>query len=79
MKPPTPKNGAQLPCGAGLIGALTFFGCDAMDAMEKEAMRKLAQRGGPWTDAEKAALIDYCAKDVVSLAELLGKPFSTSI
>lgn len=49
-------NGKRLPCGAGLLGALTFFGFDAMGAMHKEAMRNLAQRGGPYTDVEKKAI-----------------------
>ena len=34
-------------------------------------MRALALRGGPYTDAEKIALIDYCETDVVALAKLL--------
>lgn len=50
-------NGKRLPCGAGLLGALTFFGFDAMGAMHKEAMRNLAQRGGPYTDVEKKQLV----------------------
>jgi hypothetical protein len=44
-----------LPCGSGLLGALTWFGLDGIGAEEKESMRQLALRGGPWTTEEKAA------------------------
>lgn len=64
-------NGLPLPCGAGLLGALTYYGLDAMGAAEKDEMRSLAIRGGPWTHAERAALLDYCASDVNALARLL--------
>ncbi len=42
-------NGLRLPCGAGLLGALVAFGHDAIDSVEKDSMRELALRGGPWT------------------------------
>jgi DNA polymerase-1 len=64
-------NGLQTPSGAGLLGALVYHGLPAMDGAEKESMRQLAIRGGPFTDAERAALLDYCAEDVVALARLL--------
>jgi hypothetical protein len=34
-------------------------------------MRDLALRGGPWSDAERLALLRYCETDVVALAKLL--------
>ena len=37
-------------CGNGLLGALAWHGLDAMDAAEKDSMRKLAMRGGPWSE-----------------------------
>jgi hypothetical protein len=64
-------NGLYLPHGAGLLGALLYFGLDAMDAVEKKAMQELAQRGGPWTSAEREALLDYCESDVRALERLL--------
>ena len=36
-------------------------------------MRQLVLRGGPWTQEERAALLDYCESDVAALARLLGK------
>jgi DNA polymerase I len=70
-------NGKQLPCGAGLLGALTFFGFDATGALYKDAMQKLAQRGGPYTEDEKTALISYCAEDVLSLSKLLRRMYGS--
>ena len=64
-------NGLRLPCGRGLVGAMTHFGFDSMNAIEKDGMRDLAIRGGPWTDTERADLLDYCESDVVALNRLL--------
>ena len=64
-------NGKELPCGAGLLGALAWFGLDAMSSIEKTEMRDLAIRGGPYTGAEQTALLDYCQSDVDALDELL--------
>ncbi len=64
-------NGLSLPCGAGLIGALTYFGLSSIEAVDKESMRQLALRGGEYSDAEKLALLDYCESDVNALARLL--------
>jgi DNA polymerase family A len=64
-------NGLPTPAGAGLLGALTFFGLDGIGAVEKEEMRALALRGGPWSGLEREALLDYCATDVDALARLL--------
>ena len=66
-------NGKDTPCGRGLLGALTWFGLDGIEVAEKESMRELALRGGPWTDSERAALLDYCEQDVEALARLLPK------
>ena len=57
--------------GRSLLGAMSYHGLDAIDAAEKEGMRDLAMRGGPYTDAEQLALLDYCQSDVDSLARLL--------
>ena len=57
-------NGLPIPCGAGLLEALTHYGLDGIDAMEKESMRELAMRGGGYSDADARALLDYCQTDV---------------
>jgi len=64
-------NGLTLPCGLGLLGALTYFGLDAIDSAEKTMMRDLAIRGGDYSAEEKLALLDYCESDVTALAQLL--------
>ena len=64
-------SGLNVPCGNGLLGALTCYGLHGIDAVEKGMMRELALRGGPYTEAEQAALLDYCQSDVDSLAKLL--------
>jgi DNA polymerase-1 len=64
-------NGLSTPCGAGLIGALVYHCLDAIGADEKEEMRDLVLRDGPWTDNERNAILDYCESDVDSLARLL--------
>jgi hypothetical protein len=63
-------NGHTPPAGWGLIGALTYFGLDGIGAQEKEEMRELILRGGPWTPSEQQAILDYCESDVAALARL---------
>jgi hypothetical protein len=65
-------NGKATPCGNGLLGALAYHGLNTLEAAEKEHMRMLAQRGGPWTLEERSALLDYCASDVSALTKLLA-------
>ena len=64
-------NGLNTPAGNGLLGALAYFGLDGMGATEKEDMRALILRGGPWSGAERLAILDYCADDVDALQRLL--------
>jgi DNA polymerase I len=65
-------NGFPTPCGSGLVGALIHFGLDGISALEKESMRQLVLRGGPWSDCEKQGVLDYCESDVLALKHLLG-------
>jgi hypothetical protein len=64
-------NGLDPPAGFGLIGALTYFGLDNIGAVEKDDMRSLILRGGPWSPEERAAILNYCAGDVAALERLL--------
>jgi DNA polymerase-1 len=59
------------PAGHGLIDALAYFGLDTIGAVEKDRMRDLILGGGPWSDAEKREIIDYCEGDALSLERLL--------
>jgi hypothetical protein len=64
-------SGLAVPCGRGLLGALAWHGLPAIAVAEKESMRALALRGGPYTADEQAALLDYCESDVDALTRLL--------
>ncbi|WP_417385643.1 DNA polymerase [Gimesia sp.] len=66
-------NGRYVPCGRGLLGALSYFGCDVIQDVEKDSMRQLAMRGGEYTDQEQSDLINYCESDVAALVDLLTK------
>ena len=65
-------NGTALPHGNGLLGAARHFGIDTMGAHEKESMRELIMTGGPWSAADRMAILDYCASDVELLRPLLA-------
>jgi hypothetical protein len=64
-------NGKRTPAGNSLLGALAYHGLDALAGDEKDAMRDLVMRGGPWNAAEQRAILDYCESDVLALAKLL--------
>ncbi len=66
-------NGLEVPCGYGLLGALTAHGLNGIDALDKDTMRALAIRGGPFTNSEKMALLTYCQSDVDALQKLLPR------
>ena len=64
-------NGLGTPAGNGLVGALIYFGLDTIGAQTKDAMRDLVLRGGPWSETERADILQYCASDVDALERLL--------
>ena len=64
-------NGTTPPNGAGLLGALLYFGLPTIAAQHKDAMRDLVLRGGPWNPQEQLDILDYCETDVSALEFLL--------
>ena len=50
---------------------MTFLGLDSIGAIEKDDMRAIAMRGGPFTESERAGLLQYCESDVLALEHLL--------
>ena len=64
-------NGRNTPNGASLLGALTYFGLDGIDASEKQDLRTLILSGGPWSAEEREAILRYCESDVLALERLL--------
>lgn len=69
-------NGLSPPNGNGLLGASIFYGLDVMDAAEKDLMRKLVLRGGPYTADEAKALMEYCEMDVTATRNLFQRMIS---
>ena len=65
-------NGLNTPAGNSLLGALAYFGLDGMGAAEKDEMRALILRGGPWDEDERTAILNYCEGDVEALERLLS-------
>jgi hypothetical protein len=63
-------SGLTVPCGNGLLGALSWHGLEGLTAIEKDAMQQLAQQGEPYTANERQALLAYCESDVDALARL---------
>jgi DNA polymerase I len=64
-----PKGAKQAP--ARLVDALAHFGLGGLAAIEKDEMRLLILRGGPWSHNEQVAILDYCATDTDALERLL--------
>lgn len=64
-------NGLRTVAGNGLVGALTHFGLSSIEAAEKDGMRDLAMRGGPYNEGERQDLVEYCFSDVDALERLL--------
>ncbi len=64
-------NGLRLAHGSSLLGALLYFGLPSIGGEQKDAMLDLTLTGGPWSEAEQLAILDYCETDVVALAHLL--------
>jgi DNA polymerase I len=64
-------NGLPTQAGASLVGALTYFALDSIGGQEKDEMRALILRGGPWSEQERTAILDYCTTDITALERLL--------
>lgn len=58
---------------AGLLDALSWYGISGIGFAEKDEMRELAMRGGPWSSKELHDLLDYCETDVIALEKLYTK------
>jgi DNA polymerase I len=64
-------NGRSTPEGKGLLGALRYYGLDAISSKHKEAMQKRVMQGWPFTPEEREQILRYCASDIDALARLL--------
>jgi hypothetical protein len=65
-------NGYYYPNGAGLLGALSWYGKPVASAAEKDAYRQIILKGaGNYTSEERKKILNYCASDVEHLERLL--------
>ena len=64
-------NGLPTVAGAGLLGALTYFGLDGMAATEKKEIQQ-AIGSGTWRGCyTPEQILDYCQSDIGALERLL--------
>jgi hypothetical protein len=69
-------NGLPPPAGAGLLGALAYFGLDGVGVTEKKEMQT-AIGDGTWRQRYTSEqILDYCESDVEALARLLPAMWS---
>ena len=66
-------NGTDWLEGRSLLAALQYYGLSTIGSEQKDNMRQLILRGGPWTAQERADILDYNAGDVYDLERLLPK------
>ena len=64
-------NGFTTPAGAGLLGALTYFGLDTMAATEKREMQESIGNGTWRGRFDQEQILDYCEQDVTATERLL--------
>jgi DNA polymerase family A len=69
-------NGRSTPEGKGLLGALRWYGLDAIGAKQKDAMRDRILRGRPFAQDERQQILEYCESDVDALVRLLPRMLS---
>jgi hypothetical protein len=66
-------NGLPAPEGKGLLGALRYYGLDAIGAKLKDDMRNRILQGWPFTPEEQRRILEYCDSDVDALCRLLPR------
>jgi hypothetical protein len=64
---------------SSLLHALSFFGLDPIDAVEKDRMHERLKRGGPFTDAERKEITAYNRSDVRAHRRLFLKMIKRGI
>lgn len=67
------EKAGLLPQRKGLLDALSSYGISGIAAGEKNDMRELCIRGGPYTEKQKEEILTYCQSDVDATAELFLK------
>jgi hypothetical protein len=66
-------NGRTVPQGRGLLGAMAYYGLDAIDSKVKDDIRRRIMQGWPFTAEERGTILRYGASDVDAMVRLLPK------
>jgi hypothetical protein len=66
-------NGHALLHGRGLLGAMAFYGLDAMDGAQKDLLRERILKGGPYDAEDQRRILDYCEADVRATEQLFSR------
>jgi len=66
-------NGLSTPEGKGLIGALRYYGLEAIGTKQKDAVRTRIMEGWPFTPEERERILGYCLSDVDAMRLLLPR------
>jgi hypothetical protein len=66
-------NGCTVPQGRGLLGAMAYYGLDAIDSKVKDDIRNRIIKGWPFTPDERKKILQYGASDVDAMVALLPK------
>lgn len=61
------------PIKRSLLSALAYHHLTSITKEEKDVMRALVLRGGPWTSEERQQILDYCQSDVDCLEPLFER------
>jgi hypothetical protein len=64
-------NGLSTPAGAGLLGALAYFGLDGIGATEKKEIQQAIGSGAWQGRYSPDEILDYCQSDIDALERLL--------
>ena len=59
--------------GFSLVAAADAFDITTMESFYKTDMRDLIMSGGPWSEAEKNKILDYCSMDVAITSKLFER------
>ena len=66
-------NGTIWSQGRSLLGALSYHALSSITKEQKQEMRDLVLRGGPYTEPEQSDLLAYCQGDADCLGPLLER------
>ena len=75
-RPPPDKNKEKK--RGSLLHALTYYGLDGIEAVEKERWRKLILSGGPWTNTDREGIL-IIANQTCEQSISCSRPWSDAV